>query len=135
MSATFLGAAGPYVIAVFMLIFAFSSLISYYSMSETNTKFITEKKGAVVVLRVAIVAMVFISSMMSMGLAWNLADTFQALMGIFNMGVLFFLGKHAFEALKDYFDQKADGIEEPVFNASCLSDSTGVTCWSGEEEK
>jgi AGCS family alanine or glycine:cation symporter/putative sodium/glutamine symporter len=135
MSATFLGAAGPYVIAVFMLIFAFSSLISYYSMSETNTKFITEKKGAVVVLRVAIVAMVFISSMMSMGLAWDLADTFQALMGIFNMGVLLLLGKHAFTALKDYFDQKADGIAEPVFNASCLSDSTGVTCWSGEDEE
>ena len=135
MSATFLGAAGPYIIAVFMLVFAFSSLISYYSMSETNTKFITERKEAVVVLRVAIVIMVFIASMMSMGLAWDLADTFQAFMGIFNMGVLLILGKHAFEALKDYLDQKADGVEEPVFNASCLSDSTGVTCWPGKEEE
>lgn len=135
MSATFLGAAGPYIIAVFMLVFAFSSLISYYSMSETNTKFITERKEAVVVLRVAIVIMVFIASMMSMGLAWDLADTFQAFMGIFNMGVLLILCKHAFEALKDYLDQKADGVEEPVFNASCLSDSTGVTCWSGNEEQ
>ncbi|HJJ43585.1 MAG TPA: alanine/glycine:cation symporter family protein [Methanocorpusculum sp.] len=135
MSATFLGAAGPYVIAIFMLVFAFSSLISYYSMSETNAKFITEKKGALLVLRVVIVMMVFISSMMSLSLAWALADTFQALMGIFNMGVLLLLSKHAFTALKDYFDQKADGIVDPVFKASCLSDTTGVTCWSDEDEE
>ena len=135
MSATFLGAAGPYVIAIFMLVFAFSSLISYYSMSETNAKFITEKKGALIVLRVVIVIMVFVSSMMSLSLAWALADTFQALMGIFNMGVLLLLSKHAFTALKDYFDQKADGVVDPVFNASCLSDSTGVTCWSDEDKE
>jgi len=135
MSSTFLGIAGPYIIAAFMLVFAFSSLISYYSMSETNTKFLTNKKGAVVVLRCAIVIMVFIASMMSMGLAWDLADTFQAFMGIFNMGVLLLLGKHAFEALKDYFDQKADGVEEPVFHASCLSNTKGVTCWSDNEEE
>ncbi|MDU9376475.1 Amino-acid carrier protein AlsT [Methanocorpusculaceae archaeon Sp1] len=136
MSSTFLGAAGPYVIAIFMLVFAFSSLISYYSMSEANAKFITQRKEAIVILRVAIVAMVFVASMMSMGLAWDMADTFQALMGIFNMGVLLILSKHAFEALKDYFDQKANGVEEPIFTPESISNSKGVTCWpdTGEED-
>ncbi len=132
-SYTFLGWIGPYLIAIFMFVFAFSSLISYYSMSETNLRFITDKKTAFTLLRVVIVAMVFMSSIIPMSLAWDLADTFQALMGIFNMGVLLLLSKHAFHALNDYFDQKDEGIEEPVFNASSMSDKTGVTCWSKNE--
>lgn len=135
LGATMLGAAAPYVLSVFMLVFAFSSLISYYSMSETNLKFITEKKGAVVVLRVVIVAMVFFSSMMSMGLAWDLADTFQAFMGIFNTAIILFLGKYAFAALKDYFDQRGEGVEEPVFDPSCLPSQKGITCWPAKEDK
>ncbi len=79
--------------------------------------------------------MVFVASMMSMGVAWDLADTFQALMGIFNMGVLLFLTKHAFEALKDYFDQRADGVEEPVFNPSSISNAKGITCWPDNSEE
>ena len=98
-------------------------------MSETNLRFITDKKIAFPILRVVIVAMVFLSSIIPMSLAWDLADTFQALMGIFNMGVLLLLSKHAFNALNDYFDQKDEGIEEPVFKASSMSDSKGVTCW------
>ncbi|MBQ3717826.1 MAG: alanine:cation symporter family protein [Methanomicrobium sp.] len=128
-SYTFLGWLGPYLIAIFMFVFAFSSLISYYSMSETNLRFITDKKIAFPILRVVIVAMVFLSSIIPMSLAWDLADTFQALMGIFNMGVLLLLSKHAFNALNDYFDQKDEGIEEPVFKASSMADSKGVTCW------
>jgi alanine or glycine:cation symporter, AGCS family len=135
LSSTFLGSAAPFILSAFLFVFAFSSLISYYSMSETNVKFITERKEAIIVLRFVIVAMVFIASMMELILAWALADIFQALMGIFNMGVLFFLSKHALTAFKDYLDQKADGVEEPVFNASVLSDKTGVTCWSEEQKK
>ena len=135
LEATLLGPAAPYVLSVFMLVFAFSSLISYYSMSETNLKFITEKKGALVVLRIVIVAMVFFASMMSMGLAWDLADTFQAFMGIFNTAIILFLGKYAFAALKDYFDQRGEGIEEPVFDPSCLPSQKGVTCWPPKDDK
>ncbi len=134
LSATFLGAAAPFILAVFLLVFAFSSLISYYSMSESNVKFITEKKGAIIVLRLVIILMVFFSSIWSMTLAWNLADIFQALMGIFNVAIIIFLAKHAWAALTDYFNQKADGVEEPVFNPEILSSQKGVTCWPPKEE-
>ena len=134
LSASFLGVAAPYILAVFLLVFAFSSLISYYSMSESNVRFITQKKWALVLLRVVIVLMVFFSSIWSMTLAWNLADLFQALMGIFNVGIIIFLAKHAWTALTDYFNQKADGVEEPVFDPKVLSSQKGVTCWPPKEE-
>jgi len=133
LSASFLGAAAPFILAVFLLIFAFSSLISYYSMSESNVRFITQKKWPIILLRVVIVAMVFFSAIWSMTFAWNLADLFQALMGIFNIGIIIFLAKHAWSALGDYFNQKADGVEEPVFNPQVLSSQKGVTCWPPNE--
>ena len=134
LSHSFLGAAAPFILAAFLLIFAFSSLISYYSMSESNVKFITSKKWALTLLRIVIVVMVFFSSIWSMTLAWNLADLFQALMGIFNIGIIIFLAKHAWTALTDYFNQKADGVEDPVFDPKILSDQKGVTCWPLKEE-
>ena len=78
--------------------------------------------------------MVFFSSIWSMTLAWNLADLFQALMGIFNIGIIVFLAKHAWTALTDYFNQKADGVEEPVFDPKVLSSQKGITCWPPKEE-
>ena len=33
------------------------------------------------------------------------------------------------EAFRDYRRQKAEGVEEPVFHKSCLSDDSGVTEW------
>lgn len=134
LKATFIGDFAPYILSVFLLVFAFSSLISYYSMSEANIKFITEKKSALVFVRLLVIGMVFVSSLISMGLAWDLADTFEAIMGILNMSVLIFLAKHAFEALKDYFDQRNKGIEEPVFNPSCLSNTKGITCWPDNDD-
>ena len=133
LSASFLGQAAPYILAVFLLVFAFSSAIGYYSMSEANVRFITEKPGAILAIRLVIVLMAFGSCIWSMTLAWTLVDIFQALMGIFNVGILIFLAKFAFQALNDYLNQKADGVEEPVFDPKCLSCQDGITCWPSKE--
>ena len=135
LSSTFLGAAAPYILSGFLIVFAFSSLISYYSMSENNVRFITKKRWAVFALRVVLVLTVFFSSIWSMTLAWNLADLFQALMAVLNIGVLIFLAKHVWTALGDYFRQKAEGVEEPVFDPKVLSSQKGITCWPPEENE
>lgn len=78
--------------------------------------------------------MVFASSIWSMTFAWNLADVSQAIVGILNMCVIVFLAKHAWAALTDYFDQKARGIDEPVFDQIVLSSQRGVTCWAPKDD-
>ena len=133
LSASFLGQAAPYVLAVFLLVFAFSSAIGYYSISESNVRYISEKPGAIFAVRLIIVVMAFLSGIWSMTLAWTLLDTFQALMGIFNIGIIIFLAKYAWQALDDYLDQKANGVEEPVFDPKCLSCQDGITCWPAAE--
>ena len=135
LSNSFLGVAGPIVLAVFLCVFAYSSVIGYYSMSETNLKFISEKKIPLLILRIVILVYVFFSCIWSMSVAWNLADTLMLILAISNIIVLIPLAKNAFAALKDYFNQKDKGIEEPVFDPKCLPSQEGITCWPDKDDE
>lgn len=57
----------------------------------------------------------------------------MGIMCVLNISALVYICRYAFEALKDYKAQKAAGIEEPVFDPSCLSNQTGVTCWPDKD--
>jgi len=46
-----------------------------------------------------------------------------------NCFVMFKLWRYAYEAFEDYRKQKAEGIKDPVFHKSALSDPSGVTEW------
>ena len=134
LGAGFLGAAAPYLIAFFTLVFAFTCIISYYSMGEANVKFLSGKKSAMVIFRVLVIIMIFISCVMSLDLIWALNDIFLGIMAVTNIFALTFLGKHAVEALQDYRKQKKAGVEKPVFTPSCLSNADGVSVWPEKDE-
>lgn len=134
MTESFLGAAAPIIIAVFILFFAFSSMIGYYSMGEANTRFITQNKTVIWIFRIVVIAMIFVACISSFGLVWAMADIFMAIMCLVNLGALIFIGKHAFEALDDYKKQRASGIDEPVFDPSVLSSQKGITCWPDKDD-
>ncbi len=122
-----------WVLAVFMFVFAFSSLIAYYSMSEANLRFIKDDQRLVQVLRIGIVLVVFFSCIIPIDLVWDLCDVFMAIMGICNITALFFLYKYVKVAWDDWKKQKAQGIEEPVFDINNLDqqglDFSNVTEW------
>ncbi len=123
-----------WVLAIFMFVFAFSSLIAYYSMSEANLRFIKDDEKLVKILRVGIVIVVFLACIVPVGLVWDLCDVFMAIMGICNIAALFFLYKYALAAYKDYKKQKKAGIEEPVFSVEDWDaeglDTSGITSWN-----
>ena len=131
MSESFLGSIAPPLLAIFMVVFAFSSLIGYYSISESNVKFLTHNKRYTLVLQCIIVAIVFISCIIPLNLMWDICDVFMACMGIANMTAVLLLCRYAFAAYKDYRAQKKAGIEEPEFSKECLGDldTSGVTVW------
>ncbi len=132
----FLGSLAPAILAVFMIVFAFSSLIGYYSMCEANTKFISDSPIATKLIRVIIIAVVFISSMIPLTLMWDLCDALMAVMGVLNMLAVGMLSKYAFRLYKDYRAQRKAGIETPEFNleSDVLEgmDVSGITCWNKE---
>ena len=127
---TAFGSAANYIIAIFLFVFAFTSLIGYYTMSESNARFIKDKKSVIMAVKILVILVAFIAGTVSTATTVdNVSDTFMALMATVNMILVVLLSRQVFEAYADYRKQKKAGIEEPVFHKSCLSDSTGVTEW------
>lgn len=129
-ASTFIGDAAKYIIAFFMFIFAFTSLVGYYTMSEANARFIKDDKNVVIGVRIFVILVALFAAMVTdVSLMDAFSDTFMAAMATFNMIIVALLSKKIFEAYADYRRQKKEGIEEPEFHKDCLSDSTGVTEW------
>ena len=127
---TAFGSAANYIIAIFLFVFAFTSLIGYYTMSEANARFVKDNKSAIMAVKILVILVAFIAGTVSTATTVdNVSDTFMALMATVNMILVVLLSRQVFEAYADYRKQKKAGIEEPVFHKSCLSDSTGVTEW------
>jgi AGCS family alanine or glycine:cation symporter/putative sodium/glutamine symporter len=129
-ASTMIGDAAKYIIAGFMFIFAFTSLIGYYSMSEANARFVKDDKKIILVVQIVVIVDAFCAACVTdVTIMDAFSDTFMALMASVNMILCALLSRKAFEAYSDYRNQKKNGIEEPVFHRETLSDSTGVTEW------
>ncbi len=123
------GDAAPYIVAAFLFIFAFTSLIADYVIGENNLSFITQSKSAHMAMCLFLLAVVFFSSLYASDALFAIVDILLAVCGIINCAVMFRLGGRAVEAFRDYRRQREEGTEIPEFGRSCLSDGTGVTEW------
>ncbi len=136
LAATLGGSWTSYLLAIFMFVFAFSSLISYYSMSEANLRFIKDSPKNLLVLRILVVAAVFVACIVPVTLVWNLMDLFMAVMAIMNIYALFHLYKYVVAVHDDYRKQKDAGTEVPEFYVDNIKDSgldtSGITVWDRE---
>ena len=130
-----LGEWTNFFMTVIVLFFAFSSIIGNYFYGEMNMPFISKSKYAMPIFRVFVVVMVFVGSIASLSLVWDLADLFMALMAIVNLVAIFMLGKFAIAALRDYNAQKRRGILDPIFDPRILPDKKGVQCWPRDEDR
>lgn len=123
------GDHGSVIVSLFLLVFAFTSLIAYYTMSESNLRFISDKKNAVLLVRIMVIVVVFIAPLLGADLMELICDTFMAAMGAMNMICVFLLSKFVYQAYDDWRRQVDEGIEEPVFHRDILEDPSGVTEW------
>lgn len=124
------GNMGNIFVAVAILLFAFSSIIGNYYYGEANIRFITKNKTVLVAYRILVAAMVMCGAVMSLDLAWSLADITMALMTICNLIAIVLLGKQAFMLLDDYRSQKRKGIKDPVFTRKSIPElEDKAECW------
>ncbi|MCF6138450.1 alanine:cation symporter family protein [Alkalihalobacillus berkeleyi] len=111
-----LGEWAGILIAIFIFLFAFSSVVGNYYYGESNIEFMgAGKKSWLFVYRLAVVGMVLFGSIAKIAIVWSLADLFMALMALVNLIAITMLGKIAFATLKDYIEQKREG-KNPVFD-------------------
>ena len=124
-----IGHIGSILMSLFLLFFAFTSLLGNYAISETNVRFISDRKRSIMVMRIAVVVTVFIASLIGADASILISDTIMAFAGVVNISCVILLSSLAFQAYADWRKQKSEGIKDPVFHRNTLDDATGITEW------
>jgi alanine or glycine:cation symporter, AGCS family len=115
-------ALGGSFVAVALFFFAFTTIMAYYYIAETNLTYLNNKgknKWLLWMLRGLILAATFYGSVKTAESAWTLGDIGVGLMAWLNVIAIILLRKPALTALKDYQTQRKAGID-PVFEAEKL---------------
>ncbi|GLT19461.1 sodium:alanine symporter [Vibrio zhanjiangensis] len=124
-------------IAVALFFFAFTTILAYYYIAETNVAYIRRHikvNGLMFLLKVAMIAVVFYGTVKTANLAWAMGDVGVGLMAWLNIvGILiiFFMAKPALKALRDYEEQQKQGVTEYTFNPVKLG-IKGADYWEGK---
>ena len=125
------GNLGSVFVAIAILLFAFSSIIGNYYYGEANIRFISRKPLYLWIYRILVSGMVMCGAVMSLDLAWNLADVTMGLMTICNLIAIVLLSRQALWLLRDYTAKKRQGISSPTFCKDEMPEEIRreVECW------
>jgi AGCS family alanine or glycine:cation symporter len=121
-----MGTFGKVFVAVALFFFAFTTLLAYYYIAETNVAYLRRTiriPSAMTILKVALMASVFYGTVRTATLAWGLGDIGVGLMAWLNIVgilILFFMARPAIKALKDYEEQRKAGVTEYTFDPEKL---------------
>lgn len=105
-------------VAVALFFFAFTTIMAYYYIAETNVAYIfrgENNKLALTALKLVLLGATLYGAVKTAGLAWALGDVGLGIMVWLNMIAIVLLYKPALKALKDYEEQKKQGLD-PVFD-------------------
>lgn len=121
------GSSGPVFVAIAVFFFAFTTILAYYYIAETNISYLSEKFGfegpALFVIKLIIMLAVAYGAINSSGYIWNIGDIGVGLMAWLNIiGIiaLFFVAKPTMKCLKDYEEQKKAKVTEYTFDPQKL---------------
>ncbi|EDP58603.1 alanine/glycine:cation symporter family protein [Vibrio sp. AND4] len=128
---------GKLFIAIALFFFAFTTILAYYYIAETNIAYIRRTfkvNGLMFILKLVIITAVFYGTVKTANLAWAMGDVGVGLMAwlnIIGIVIIFFMSKPALKALTDYEEQQKRGVTEFTFNPVALG-IKGADYW---EEK
>ncbi|MEJ9228328.1 alanine:cation symporter family protein [Peribacillus butanolivorans] len=109
-------------VAVALFFFAFTTIMAYYYIAETNIAYLMRNrnsKWAMFTLKLVILAASFYGTVRTAELAWALGDAGLGIMVWLNVIAILILAKPALITLKDYEKQKKKGLD-PVFDPKSL---------------
>lgn len=121
-----MGGFGKTFVAVALFFFAFTTLLAYYYIAETNVAYIRRTlhiPGLLRLLKAVTLISVFYGTIREANLAWAMGDLGVGLMAwlnIIGILILFFMGRPALRALRDYEAQRKAGVEKYTFDPQAL---------------
>ncbi|MDC7806196.1 alanine/glycine:cation symporter family protein [Luteimonas sp BLCC-B24] len=113
---------GASFVALALFFFAFTTIIAYYYMAETNIAYINRRvhrPWLVYALRFVLLAAVTFGCIRTAEMAWTLGDIGVGLMAWLNIVAILILQKPALVSLRDYEAQQKLGLD-PVFDPDKL---------------
>jgi AGCS family alanine or glycine:cation symporter len=113
---------GASFVALAILFFAFTTIVAYYYMAETNLEYIARNKAPgwlIKVLKLAIMLSVGFGAVWSAEGVWALGSVGVGIMAWLNIIAILIIQKPALLALKDYEAQKKAGLD-PTFDPDKL---------------
>lgn len=119
------GFGNPFV-AIALFFFSFTTLLAYYYIAESNVAYIrrsVKMPGAMTLLKLILISAVFFGAVIEAKIVWSLGDIglgIMAWVNIIGILIIFFMGRPAMRALKDYEAQKAAGVEKYTFDPKKL---------------
>ena len=121
-----MGGFGKIFVAIALFFFAFTTLLAYYYIAETNVAYIRRSfrfPGELTIIKFVLLGAVFYGTVRTADLAWGLGDIglgVMAAVNVFGILILYFMGQPALIALKDYEEQHKAGVTEYTFDPKKL---------------
>ena len=110
-------------VAVALMFFAFTTIMAYYYIAESNIDFLfkgRKSRYAIWILRFLILISVYLGCINSAKVAWTLGDIGVGLMAWMNLVAILLLYKKAVAVADDYERQKKQG-RDPQFDSAKLN--------------
>ncbi|MBR7152580.1 MAG: alanine:cation symporter family protein [Candidatus Methanomethylophilaceae archaeon] len=123
------GAVGSLLITVFMIVFAYTGSISAYAVSESCLRYVRDDRHLVRMLQLVFPVCMFTVGIGGVSLVFALCDVIMAVVAVVNIYIMIRLRGRIVETYADWRRQRSEGIREPEFDASVLTDCTGVSFW------
>ena len=98
------GGIGQMIVSFGLLLFAFTTILTWYYYGYKSLEFITGEKIAAY-YKYVWVLLVFVGAIASLGFVWNLSDAFNGLMILPNLIALIALSGVVFKMLREYEDK------------------------------
>ncbi|MGL5955446.1 MAG: alanine/glycine:cation symporter family protein [Brevinema sp.] len=114
---SFFGNFGNVFLTICIFLLAFSSVLGNYFYAQNSLSFLSSKKNYMFIFQIAVIASVFLGSVSTLSVVWNMADLLMGIMTILNLYAILKLYKVLTSTLQDYKTQRAKD-QNPIFKNS-----------------
>jgi len=123
-------------VSIALLLFGFSTILYNYYLGENSISFFrTGNDNIFNTFRVIVIGLVCWGATTDLGTVFGFADVTMGLLAVVNLIALICLFKPGLQVLRDFDQQIASGIEQPVFDRAAFSNlSIDPTAWELEPE-
>lgn len=116
-----IGGFGPAFVAIALFFFAFTTMVAFYYIAETNLGYLRGSTGGwpSAVLKLGAMAITAFGALVSAEAMWLIGDIGYGLLGWTNMLIILALSPVVYKVIKDYDRQRKQGLD-PSFDPTPL---------------